>query len=220
MPEQHSEQNTKAALRARLRQARTEISESRRDRGSLLMRGRLYTWLNAAREASGQALATVSAFWPLPGEPDLRPLLAQWAEGDTQVCLPCVIAPGAPLEFRPWTPSAPMRVSRHGIAEPAEGPAVIPDVVLAPTLGYTGSADRLGYGGGSYDRTLAALADAGRRPIAIGIAWHECRLPDDYQPSAHDARLDAVLTPELWIPRAPLGAAPAQSSFFKRFTMR
>jgi 5-formyltetrahydrofolate cyclo-ligase len=220
MPIQNPEQNTAVELRARLRQARNEIPEPQRDRGSLLMRGRLYTWLIAAREASGQPLCTVAAFWPLPGEPDLRPLLTQWAEGGTKVCLPCVTNPDAPLEFRNWTPSTAMREGRYGIAEPAEGPAVIPDVLLVPTLGYSDAADRLGYGGGYYDRTLAALADAGHRAVAIGIAWNEGRLPNSYLPADHDVRLDAVLTPEGWVPEAPLSAAPARGSGLLRFILR
>lgn len=183
------------------------------------MRGRLFSWLNSAREASGRPLSTVAAFWPLPGEPDLRPLLGQWADGVAQVCLPCVTAPDQPLEFRNWSPSTPMREGRYGIAEPAEGPALFPDVVLVPTLGYTDKADRLGYGGGYYDRTLAALADAGRRPIAIGIAWAEGRLPEDYRPAEHDVRLDAILTPEGWVPAAPLEAAPARATGLMRFLL-
>lgn len=212
MPNQTSAQNTAAGLRARLKETRAALTESQRDRGALLMRARLFTWLNAARGAlapSGRVLANVAAFWPLPGEPDLRPLLEQWSEGGVQVCLPCVTSPGQPLAFRPWTPDAAMAAGAYGIAEPAAGPDCRPDVILVPTLGYTGRADRLGYGGGYYDRTLAALEQAGHDCIAIGIAWTECRLPDDYEPASHDRRLDAVLTPEGWVPRAPLDSGPA-----------
>ncbi|WP_019937199.1 5-formyltetrahydrofolate cyclo-ligase [Bordetella sp. FB-8] len=210
----NSAQNTAAELRARLKETRAALDESDRDRGALLMRARLFSWCNAARDAlapSGRALSRVAAFWPLDDEPDLRPLLEQWSENGMQVCLPCVKSPGQPLAFRAWTPEAPMAVGAYGIAEPAEGPECLPDVILVPTLGYTDRADRLGYGGGYYDRTLAALEQAGRDCIAIGIAWTECRLPDDYEPAAHDRRLDAILTPDGWVPRAPLlpdSAAP------------
>lgn len=208
----NSEQNTAAELRARFKQARAALAESDRDRGALLMRARLFSWLNAARDAlapSGRTLSCVAAFWPLPGEPDLRPLLEQWSANGIQVCLPCVTNPGQPLVFRAWTPETPMAAGAYGIAEPAEGPECLPEVILVPTLGYTDRADRLGYGGGYYDRTLAALEQAGRDCIAIGIAWTECRLPDDYEAAPHDRRLDAVLTPDAWVPRAPLQSGPA-----------
>lgn len=214
MSNQISKQNTAAELRTRLKKTRAGLPEAQRDRGALLMRGRLFTWLNAARDllaAEGRSISTVAAFWPLNEEPDLRPLLSQWADNGVQVCLPCVTGSGQALEFRAWTPDAPMRSGAYGIDEPADGPALRPDLVLVPTLGYTDHADRLGYGGGYYDRTLAAL-DADDHPyIAIGIAWTECRLPTDYEPASHDRRLDAVLTPSGWVPRAPLDAAPEPS---------
>lgn len=194
-------------LRTRLRQARAAQAEDTCRRGSLLMRGRLYTWLAMARDAAlragGKPPAVVAAFWPLQDEPDLRPLLEQWAEAGVSVALPAVRESGQPLEFRPWVPDAPMQTGAYGILEPVAGPVLLPDVVLVPTLGYTRHGDRVGYGGGYYDRTLAALKSAGHVFTSIGVAWTCGRLDDSYMPEAHDVRLDAVLTPDGWVPKAP-----------------
>lgn len=173
------------------------------------MRGRLYTWLNAAREQAtrrgARAPATVAAFWPLDGEPDLRPLLEQWAKADIAVALPAIRAAGAPLEFRAWAPGDALHSGPHNVQEPsADRPVLRPDVILVPTLGYTSQADRLGYGGGYYDRTLAALHAAGHDFTAIGVAWNEGLLQAGYQAAEHDVRLDAVLTPDGWVPEPPL----------------
>ncbi|CAM3375162.1 5-formyltetrahydrofolate cyclo-ligase [Bordetella sputigena] len=171
------------------------------------MRGRLYTWVALARDAARKAgqpeLSVIAAYWPLPDEPDLRPLLSQWVEAGITVALPVVRGPGQPLEFLPWTPDTPMREGAYGIAEPAAGAAVTPELILVPTLGYTGQADRVGYGGGYYDRTLAALKAAGHGFTTIGIAWSVGRLEDTHAPEPHDVRLDAVLTPDGWVPKAP-----------------
>ncbi|AOB24940.1 MULTISPECIES: 5-formyltetrahydrofolate cyclo-ligase [Bordetella] len=226
MHTQNTAKNTAAALRARLRQSRAELTSSQRSRGALLMRGRLFTWLNLAREqaaAQGRPLSRVAAFWPMEDEPDLLPLLEQWVESGIAVCLPAVQERDAPLAFRDWTPDSAMRTGAYGIQEPADGPAVVPDVVLVPTLGYTLDADRLGYGGGYYDRTLAALQAAGASPTTIGIAWSEGLLPDDYEAAAHDIALDAILTPDGWVPGAPLvasGAAAGHHSAGSRFLLR
>jgi len=195
-------------LRSRLREARAGLSPDERDRGSLLMRGRLYTWLGLARDAAGRAgrpgPQSVAAFWPLADEPDLRPLLAQWAQAGITVALPVVAARHAPLEFRRWTPETAMQAGAHGIAEPRDAEPVLPDVVLVPTLGYTDRADRMGYGAGYYDRTLAALRERGHPHTTIGIAWQCGRIDDPgYRPAAHDMALDAVLTPAGWVPAAP-----------------
>lgn len=190
-----------------MRAARAAQDSDSARRGALLMRGRLFTWLAVARDAARAAgrpvPSVVAAFWPMQDEPDLRPLLSQWAEAGITVVLPAVRNAGEPLVFLPWTPDAPMRPGAYGIMEPASGAPLAPDVVLVPTLGYTAQADRLGYGGGYYDRTLAALRQSGQPYTAIGVAWSCGRLDADYQPQAHDVRLDAVLTPDGWVPRAP-----------------
>lgn len=202
-------QNNAAPLRSRLRAARLAISDADRYRGALLMRGRLYTWLALRRDATAAAglpaPQVIAAYWPMEGEADLRPLLSQWVEAGLTVAMPVVAARHAPLAFRPWTPDTPMQPGAYGIAEPQAGDFVTPDVLLVPTLGYTAQADRLGYGGGYYDRTLAALREQGRDYTAIGISWQCGRIgpADAYLPAAHDVRLDAVLTPEAWVPAAP-----------------
>lgn len=194
-------------LRTRLRQARAALNDAQRQRGALLMRGRLYTWVGLARDAARKdgrpEPSVIAAYWPLPDEPDLRPLLHQWAEAGITVALPAVRGSGQPLEFRPWSPDAPMQEGAYGIQEPLAGAAVTPDVVLVPTLGYTARADRVGYGGGYYDRTLAALKAGGHAFTSIGVAWGCGRLDDTHVPEPHDVRLDAVLTPEGWVPKAP-----------------
>ncbi len=67
---------------------------------------------------------------------------------------------------------------------------VVPEIALAPVMGWTRDAYRLGYGGGYFDRTLAALSP---RPFTIGIGFQSARLETIFlQP--HDIRLDVVLT--------------------------
>ncbi|AIT25910.1 5-formyltetrahydrofolate cyclo-ligase [Bordetella holmesii 30539] len=205
-----------------MRRLRAGVPENQRSRSALLMRGRLFTWLNVARERSailGRPLQSVAAFWPMAEEPDLRPLLQQWADNGITVALPVVQGADRPLEFHRWLPHEPMRAGAYGISEPQSGAIVLPDVVLVPTLGYTAQAERLGYGGGYYDRTLAALTAAGHPYTAIGIAWDEGLLPSDYTPAAHDIPLAAVLTPSGWVPEAPLetgGLSAGQGTVFSR----
>ncbi len=187
------------------------------------MRARLFTWLNVARDqavqAGNPAPTTVAAFWPMADEPDLRPLLTQWSEAGMTVALPVVRERNAPLAFLPWTPEAELRAGPYGIQEPVAGPELLPDVVLVPTLGYTELGDRLGYGGGYYDRTLAALRDRGHPFTAVGIAWSCGELDPGYVPAAHDVRLDAVLTQDGWVPHAPLEQGGKSGSVLHSYRM-
>lgn len=223
---QNNAQNNAVALRARLRQARTEISESQRSRGGLLMRGRLFTWLNLVREQAAKrgttVPTTIAAFWPIAYEPDLRPLLQQWAQAGIALALPAIRDPDSPLEFRAWTPGDALQSGAFNVQEPlADRPVVRPDVVLVPTLGYTVRADRLGYGGGYYDRTIHALRQTGHDLTTIGIAWNEGLLDDDYEPASHDEPLDAVLTPDQWIPEPPvLGPGAPNGGVISSYVLR
>lgn len=202
-------QDNAAALRARLKQRRADLPPQDRDRGALLIRGRLYTWLatnrTRLRESGRPDVRHIAAFWSMADEPALRALLGQWAEDDTlTVSLPVVTAPAQALQFRAWTPDTPMKPGAYGIQEPDGPEAPAPDIVLVPTLGYTRQGDRLGYGGGYYDRTLAALKASGHAFTTVGIAWACGDLSgESYTPAAHDVRLDTILTDKGWAVPAP-----------------
>ncbi len=132
--------------------------------------------------------AVVSGFWPMPGEIDIRPvLLALHARGST-VALPETPPRGNPLIFRHWTPDRPMIRERFGTFRP-DGDVLVPDILLVPLLAFDRQGRRFGYGGGYYDRTLAALPDA----IAIGCAFASLEL-DEVPVDEYDAPLHAVAT--------------------------
>ena len=120
----------------------------------------------------------VSLYWPFRGEPDLRSWIASITERGATAALPVVVEKGRPLVFRAYRPGDRLEKGVWNIPIPAEGAAVIPDVVLAPVVGFDPQNYRLGYGGGFFDRTLAALPDqaAGHRP-RLCLAGHRHDLP-------------------------------------------
>ncbi|TCT07310.1 5-formyltetrahydrofolate cyclo-ligase [Paralcaligenes ureilyticus] len=203
-------ENNAVPLRARLKQLRAEINPIDRHRGALLIRGRLFTWLATTRArllaANRPAPQHIAAFWSMDEEPELQPLLHQWVEENgLTVSLPVVADIDAPLEFRVWTPDTEMQIGAYGIAEPQSELAPLPDLVLVPTLGYTRAGDRIGYGKGYYDRTLAAIKTQQHSCTTIGIAWSCGDLSSQaYTPAGHDVRLDAVLTDKGWAVPAPV----------------
>jgi 5-formyltetrahydrofolate cyclo-ligase len=206
----NSIENNAASLRTRLRQRRSAQNAVDSSRGALLIRGRLFTWLATTRtrlrEEGRRPPEHIAAFWAMEGEPELQPLLHQWVEEEGyRVSLPVVTTPDAPLEFRAWTPNAELQAGAYGIMEPVGLAAPPPDVILVPTLGYTRQGDRVGYGKGYYDRTLAALKAQGHTFVTIGIAWATGDLSNDaHTPAAHDFQLDAVLTDKGWAKPAPV----------------
>lgn len=138
--------------------------------------------------------AIVAGFSPIGEEIDPLPLMLRLAGQGYELALPAVTARHRPLRFHRWQPGDPMAEGRWGIREPLPtAPETIPDVILVPLLAFDARGHRLGYGGGFFDRTLAA-ARAHRPVIAIGLAFEaqEVRAVPNLD---HDQALDWVLTP-------------------------
>lgn len=132
---------------------------------------------------------SVSLFWPFRGEPDLRPWMQSAHDKGIRIALPVVVAKGQPLVFREWWPGVPLAHWVWNIPCPADRPAIVPDVVIAPLVGFDPAGFRLGYGVGFFDRTLAA---ATARPIAIGVG-HPIGAVATIYPQPHDIAMDCIL---------------------------
>lgn len=156
---------------------------------------RLRVALDAHLERAFPGLAgrIVAFCWPIQNEYDARHLAHRLRERGTRTALPVVVAPRRPLEFRLWTPGDALARGALDIAYPASGDAVLPDVALVPMNGFDTAGYRLGYGAGFFDRTLAALAAQGRKPVAIGVAY-ECARLDTIHPQNYDIPMDYVVT--------------------------
>jgi 5,10-methenyltetrahydrofolate synthetase len=147
-----------------------------------------------ARDLDGIVTLTsstiVSVYWPFRGEPDLRSWMTATCEKGAQVALPVVVGKGQPLQFRAWHPAARLERGVWNIPLPADGPIVVPTIVIAPLVGFDGDGYRLGYGGGFFDRTLAALDP---KPMSIGVGHPLGALKTIY-PQWHDIRRDCIVT--------------------------
>lgn len=129
-------------------------------------------------------------YWPIRGELDLRDVARRHIEAGGAAALPVVVAKGAPVEFWQWEPGAAMRRGLWNIPVPAERRVVTPEAVLIPLVGYDAAGYRLGYGGGYYDRTLAASAS---RPLCIGVGYDEAQI-ETIHPQPHDIPMSLIVT--------------------------
>jgi len=186
------------AERERLIAARLATPAEDRRRFSALIETHLH---RAVGNVQG---VTVSAYSPFRGEPVLRDLLQSILARGGRTALPVVVAPGKPLLFRLWSPGDPTERGVWDIPVPSSRAAVVvPDVVIAPVVGFDPACYRLGYGGGFFDRTLASLA---RRPRAFGIGYSQAAL-STIHPLEHDIAMDAIVTEDGVLTRPALSAS-------------
>ncbi len=131
----------------------------------------------------------LSGYWPMRGEPDPR---AAMAAHDGPVCLPVVPGKAVPLVFRRWQ-GEPLVPGPFGTSHPADSqPVLSPTVLIVPLAGFDRRGNRIGYGGGYYDRTLQMLRESGQ-VTAIGLAFAVQELPD-IPADPFDQPLDLIVT--------------------------
>jgi 5,10-methenyltetrahydrofolate synthetase len=183
-------------------ETREQVMAWRRDERSRLIAARVavpVAWRLEASQAIRARLAEcigdpagliISLYWPLRGEPDLRPCLTTLLERGARCALPVVVEKAHPLIFREWTPGSRLLPGVWDIPTPVDGAVITPDILIAPVVGFDPAAYRLGYGGGFFDRTLAARSD---RPRVIGVGYETAAI-DSIQPLPHDIAMNCIVT--------------------------
>ena len=140
---------------------------------------------------------TIGAYWPIKGEFDPLPALLRWKEDGElleesqrrRIGLPVVDKEHKTLKFHAWYPGCPMEEDAYGIPKPKETEIIVPTLLFVPCVGYGPGGYRLGYGGGFYDRTLAAVQP---HPYTVGLSFAHGFI-EDLMPESHDIALDAIL---------------------------
>lgn len=132
----------------------------------------------------------VGTYWPMKGEFDPRVAVKHLRDRGARAALPVVVRKAAPLQFREWWPGVETQPGVFGLPVPQGSPAVVPHALLIPPVGFDAMGYRLGYGGGYFDRTLAALSP---QPLKIAVAREASRM-DTIHPQPHDIPMDFVVT--------------------------
>lgn len=173
----------KAALRRVLLANRQAITAEVRQQWDAAIGARVLAWWNA------NPVGCIGVYWPIRNEPDLRGLYQAFVRQGVQLALPAVTARDAPLSFIGWQPGEVLVKDAFGAMVPQDAASEVkPDALLIPCVGFNSDRFRLGYGGGFYDRTLAAAP----RPLAAGVAYECCRA--EFDADTFDIALDVMIT--------------------------
>jgi 5-formyltetrahydrofolate cyclo-ligase len=179
---------SRQTLRQAERLRRAGISDSERLQMSSQITNHCVTWLQGQRL---KPQSRIALYWPIHGEPSILPLMRMPQCANWLWALPKVEVKNRPLQFIEYTVQDSMSVDHMGIATPTLERHCRVDIIFIPCLGFTAQRHRLGYGGGFYDRTLAAAEFAHVK--TVGIAYSASQT-SNFLPDAHDIALQEIIT--------------------------
>lgn len=180
----------------------SEIREWRRSQRELLQKRRMELGREGRERRAARIIAlleqhvpelngaSIGFYWPFRSEMDFRGLAASLQRAGARLSLPVVVEKDQPLEFWNWQPGTKLARGVWGIPIPAERAVASPNVLIVPLLGFDEAGYRLGYGGGYYDRTLAAMQP---RPFTVGVGNELGRLAS-ISPQNYDIPMDVIVT--------------------------
>lgn len=176
----------KEILRRRMTAERRALAKARPDAGRHAAR----VFMDHVPVPPG---ATVALYHPMTDELDTKPLAEALLERGFEIALPVTPSRRGPLTFRAFRDGDPLSADRYGVMTPAEtAPEVRPMLIVTPLLAFTRDGKRLGYGGGYYDRTLAALR-AEHDVLAVGFAYGAQEV-EKMPFGERDQRIDMIVT--------------------------
>ena len=133
----------------------------------------------------------IGGYYPVNFEIDSLTLLKKFKKKKFNISLP-VIKKNFQMDFHSWSFSEPLKINKYGIPEPENKNIVYPDILLIPLVAFDKNLNRLGYGGGYYDRLIEKLSKK-KNIIKIGLALSVQEI-DKVPINMYDQKLDYVVT--------------------------
>ena len=181
----------KVEIRRQCLQNRHNLSSQERLHKSQSISNHLIQYLSTLQ------FSNVALYYPEKAEVDILPIISWCKKQQKQLLLPSVEKKNCPMQFHLWdgnealvkNPYLPFREPK----KQQQQAGVVPEVVVLPVVGFDSSGNRLGMGGGYYDRTLSLYAHNGHAPHKIGVAF-SCQEVEQVPIEAYDHTLDAIAT--------------------------
>ena len=133
----------------------------------------------------------VGGYYPCNHEIDDLDMLYFLRNKKANISLP-IIRENNQMDFFEWTNKDPLKINKYGIAEPTLGKKIYPDIIFVPLVAYDDDLNRLGYGGGFYDRYLEKVSKIKKIfKIGLGFSYQEIKkIPIN----KYDKKLDLIIT--------------------------
>ncbi len=133
----------------------------------------------------------IAAYYPIGSELDIRPLIKILRKKNLRLCLPTVVKKDNALIFRHWKEGAKLTKDLYNIPTPDENSEQLePNIIITPLIAFDKNGNRLGYGKGYYDRTIANMQ---KRALIIGYAYAMQEV-ENIKYQQHDKGLDYLVS--------------------------
>ena len=134
---------------------------------------------------------SIGGYFPVNYEVDDLEILKKFAKKKYQISLP-VIKKNFDMDFYKWSFNDPLKINQYGIPEPNSKKLIYPDVILVPLVAFDNNLNRLGYGGGYYDRVIKKLSKK-KKILKIGLAFSIQKI-NNVPVAKYDKKLDYIVT--------------------------
>ena len=134
---------------------------------------------------------SIGGYYPYNFEVDLMEILTKFEKQNFIISLP-KIKKNSQMDFFRWSTKDPLTINNYGIPEPTSNQVIYPDILIVPLVAFDENLNRLGYGGGFYDRYIKRIKKI-KNVITIGLAYSFQKvkqIPID----KHDIKLDLIIT--------------------------
>ena len=134
---------------------------------------------------------SVGGYFPVNYEVDDLEILKEFAKKNYHISLP-VIKKNFEMNFCKWSFNDPLKINQYGIPEPSSKKLIYPDIILVPLVAFDNNLNRLGYGGGYYDRVIKKLSEK-KKILKIGLAFSVQKV-NSVPVTKYDKKLDYIIT--------------------------
>ncbi len=134
---------------------------------------------------------SIGGYYPYNYEVDAIEILKKFEKKKYRISLP-KIKKNFKMDFFPWTSKDPLAINKYGIPEPISGRIIYPGILLVPLVAFDKNFNRVGYGGGFYDRYIEKIKKI-KKIITIGLAYSFQRI-ENVPTNKNDIKLDFIIT--------------------------
>ena len=173
--------------KSQIRNKITKIRKKKFDKDLNIDLGKFISFLKIDK----LSVKSIGGYYPSNYEIDDLDILDLLEKKNFQISLP-IIKKNNQMNFYSWSRNDPLKINKFGIPEPVSNKVFYPDILLIPLVAYDSNLNRLGYGGGYYDRYIQKIEKI-KKVTKIGLAFSFQKIPS-LPINQYDKRLDYIVT--------------------------